>query len=213
MTLIVFDTGLRTSTPWYDIFPPKDVERLAQIKATQRVETHEERPADSDRDGAQRHDNRNKTAVYEKIGKPATPHPAVELAQDIMTTRVTTLDKDSSINAAWQIFQARDFRHIPVLNNGRLVGIVSERDILSRTSTIVPNKQPAHLGDPVHTVMSSQVLAGRPDTEIRLIASVFKDHHIGAMPIVDEYNKLKGIVTRSDILEMLITRVGFTLWS
>ena len=109
--------------------------------------------------------------------------------------------------------RTKQFRHIPIIDNEELVGIVSDRDILSRTSSIMPNLHPAHLGDPLHTIMTKQVLAGHPDTEIRLIASVFKDNHISAMPIIDNDNKLAGIVTRTDILDTLIQRVSFDIWS
>ena len=105
MTLIVFDAGLRTTTPWYDIFPPKDVEQLEQLKASRRVEKHEERSPEEEPSGHLPERKPAKTAIYESIDKPAVPSPAVKRARDIMTTQVTTLDKRASVNAAWQLFQ------------------------------------------------------------------------------------------------------------
>ncbi len=56
------------------------------------------------------------------------------------------------------------------------------------------------------------VLVARPISEVRAIARVMFEEHIGAMPIVGEAGELKGMLTRSDILRVLIAHLDFDQW-
>lgn len=213
MTLIVFDAGLRTTTPWYNIFPPKDVAPLQESKASNRVEKHEDRAPEFEQSSPQTGvPNKNaKTAVYEAIKHPAEEYKPVRLAKEIMTPKVVTLEKQATINDAWRLVQYQPFRHIPVLDNQKLCGLISDRDILAHTSSISLGHN-SRLDDPVQSIMVKKVVAGRPDTEIRLIAHALIGHRIGAVPIIDDQDQLVGIVTRSDVLKTLLHRVPVDAW-
>jgi CBS-domain-containing membrane protein len=60
--------------------------------------------------------------------------------------------------------------------------------------------------------MTTRVLTASPNTEIRQIAQVLFDEHIGTMPIIDEREHLIGLITRSDILQALIKPAPLDLW-
>ena len=154
--------------------------------------------------------------AYAETARPGFRQPALH-AEQIMSTPVTTLTPETSILEAWALFRQTRYRHIPVVDgNGRLTGIVSDRDLLRYAA--VNGRIPPYDGDspeartPIATLMKPRVLTATPDTEIRQIARVLIEQHIGAMPIMDGAGRLRGIVTRSDILRALVTHAPLELW-
>ncbi len=154
--------------------------------------------------------------AYAKTARPGFRQPALH-AEQIMSAPVTTLTPETSILEAWALFRQTRYRHIPVVDgSGRLVGIVSDRDLLRYAA--VNGRIPPYDDDspeartPIATLMKTRVLTATPDTEIRQIARVLIEQHIGAMPIMDAAGRLRGIVTRSDILRALVTHAPLELW-
>lgn len=125
------------------------------------------------------------------------------LASQIMTSRVTTLKPDDSLEKAWKIVYEKRFRHIPILSEkGKLVGIFSDRGLIHELFDFRKEKEKKKIC--IRDFMVSNVLTARPSTEISYIAKVFIDERIGSMPITDERDRLVGILTRSDILRTLV---------
>lgn len=141
--------------------------------------------------------------------------PAVSAIQ-IMSKPVMTLRPEASIEEAWELFQGRRFRHVPVVNQDEtLIGLLSDRDVLraAKNSVIPPMNQRTESQNPkIREVMTSPVLTAHPDTEIRAIAKAMFEERIGAMPIVDTTGRLLGMITRSDILRTVMQNVPFELW-
>ncbi len=112
----------------------------------------------------------------------------------------------------WRLFEQRSIHHLPVISNNEqhISGIISDRDYLIKV-----HMQENSTGIELQAVdiMTEQVLAASQDTEIRELARVMFDNQIGAVPIVDENDKLIGIVTRSDILKTLINVEPLELWT
>ncbi len=153
---------------------------------------------------------------YAQTARPVERQPALH-AHQIMSTPVTTLTPETSLLDAWALFRKTRYRHIPIVDDtGCLVGIVSDRDLLRYAA--VNGRIPPYDGDspeahtPIATLMKPRVLTATPDTEIRQIARVLIEQHIGAMPIMDYAGRLRGIVTRSDILRALVTHAPLELW-
>jgi acetoin utilization protein AcuB len=91
----------------------------------------------------------------------------------------------------------RRFRHLPVVHNEHLVGIVSDRDVVGRE------------GCSVADVMHHDVLTVTPDTPIEVAAALMLDNRIGALPVVAEgAQAIHGIVTQSDLFEVLVGLLG-----
>ena len=132
-----------------------------------------------------------------------------------MTSPVVVLTPEASITEALRPFQKNAFRHIPVVTSaGRLVSIVSDRDILRYLAGLSESyqQQIPHTSDArVKQLMTPQVLTASTDTDIRHIARLFVEQHIGAMPIVKN-GKLGGIITRSDVLGTVIRHYALELW-
>jgi acetoin utilization protein AcuB len=122
-----------------------------------------------------------------------------------MSSPVFTLPPDRPIDAAMRDFRIRRIRRAPVVENGDLVGIVSERDLLD----VLPGTLPqllavgeAALDTPVRDVMSSDVHTVGPDQPLETAAAIMLEQRVGGVPVVDE-GGLVGIITESDIFRTL----------
>ena len=142
--------------------------------------------------------------------------PAIR-ARQIMTSPVVSLHENTSIVEAWHLFRHRRFRHVPVLSaKGDLIGLLSDRALL-RYAAVSGNVPPYELNSPqsrisIKNICSDKVLTATPDVEIREIARLLFELHMGAMPIVDKYDNLVGIITRADILRTVVTQAPLELW-
>jgi acetoin utilization protein AcuB len=126
------------------------------------------------------------------------------IASQIMSHPVTTLPPDALLKEAWELFDKKRFRHIPIMTtDGKIVGILSDRTILHETSEFLHHDE-ADETRLVKEVMATNVLCAELNTDISQIAKIFVEEHVGAIPIVDTYDSLKGLVTRSDILRTII---------
>lgn len=120
----------------------------------------------------------------------------VVLVNEIMTRRVLTVTSDASLADARRLLEQHRIRHLPVMRDGRLVGVVSDRDLRS-----------AHAADARHAtvgdVMTPRPMTIGPRTRIEEAARLLVAHKIGGLPVVDG-NELVGIVTGDDLLRALI---------
>ena len=154
--------------------------------------------------------------AYENIDTAGTSGRSPILAKDVMSSPVVSLLATATVQQAQDLFQNRRFRHIPVINDhGQVWGIVSDRDMLRGKADPSAYRVPSAF-DPartlIHPFMSQPVLVAHPEAEVRGIARIMFEEHVGAMPIVSEVGKLVGMVTRSDILRVLISHPDFDQW-
>lgn len=127
------------------------------------------------------------------------------IASDIMSHPVVTLAPEDSLKEAFDLVCVSRFRHLPVLSEGQLVGMISDRGILLALHEKMSLKRY------VKDVMVRHVLYAHPTTKISRIAQVFWHERIGAMPIVNEKGELVGLLTRSDILRLLMKMPSFNI--
>jgi len=119
-----------------------------------------------------------------------------------MVKSVAFVKPTDTLRGASDLMEEFDFRHLPVLDNGKVVGILSDRDIL-RYST--QNGEFLEVPEmPVADAMSAIVLTCRPDDLISDIAQMMLTMKIDAIPITDENEELRGLITSSDLLRMLV---------
>ena len=129
------------------------------------------------------------------------------LVKDSMTREVVVLSPETTAGEALALCRERRIRHLPVLEAGRLVGIVSDRDLRSAAPG---------LGDParasalekirVSEVMTRDVATTRPDDPIEEAANRMREKRIGCLPV--EVERLVGILTSSDVMEALVQLIG-----
>lgn len=141
--------------------------------------------------------------------------PAI-LAKQIMSSPVLTLSPTAEMSEVWEVIQGKRFRHIPILSSeGRLIGILSDRDVFRATIKIIMTADQSEVTTsrrPIEQIMVKNVLSASPDTEIRAIARILFEERIGAMPIVGKEGELVGMLTRSDILRTVVNEAPLELW-
>lgn len=129
--------------------------------------------------------------------------------RDSMTRDVATLGPEASVARAWHLCRERGVRHIPVVEDGRLVGLVSDRDLrdaspVRRTGDGEEDVYGwASLGD----IMSSSPVTIDPFDTIEHAAREIYERKIGCLPVVGE-DGLAGIITSSDMMRTLIELFG-----
>jgi len=133
-------------------------------------------------------------------------------AYQIMSSPVKTVKPEMKIIEVWDLFKISEIYHAPVVNaEGRIIGIVSDRDLLK--ALIIENGRVVNRTEGVISdIMEREVITSGRFTDIRRIAKVMFDEHIGSMPILDDNRKLEGIITRSDILHALVNYPPLKMW-
>lgn len=150
---------------------------------------------------------------YQRISLALERREPVLKAEQIMNSPVLSVEEDATFAEALELIESHRFRHLPVVSRARkLVGIISDRDLLRRSANAI-GAQRARLAESlVRDVMHGNVLSTLPDTEIRHIARVMFEERIGSMLIVNEKHQLEGILTRSDILRAVVAKGPEELW-
>lgn len=116
--------------------------------------------------------------------------------QEIMTTQVVTIDVDEPASAAWSQMERKRIRHLLVTEDGRLAGVLSERDLGGRSGASVRRNQT------VRELMTPQVASAKPTTTLREAANLMRGRLIGSLPVMED-GRVVGIVTATDVLEEL----------
>lgn len=117
-----------------------------------------------------------------------------------MIKELITVSPEDTLEKALQLMKLHSIRHLPVVEDGRLVGLVTE-------STIRQYARPEELGRPLREIMILNPITVSPDTTVDAAARIIYRHKIGSLPVV-EGDRLVGIITITDILEAFIELMG-----
>jgi acetoin utilization protein AcuB len=117
-------------------------------------------------------------------------------AHTAMTRDVLVVSPAVTAGAARRMMERKNVRHLPVVTGGRLVGILSDRDLLPQAAASLTCGE----------AMTSSLVTCRPDTSVSRIAELMLAHKIDSVPVVDEEQQLVGLVTSSDLLSLLVER-------
>ncbi|MFZ2062340.1 MAG: CBS domain-containing protein [Candidatus Binatus sp.] len=120
---------------------------------------------------------------------------------NLMTPDPITIDQYDMLSKAKCLMDEGGFRRLPVLDEGRLVGIVTERDLREYTGYLESTRVTAAMRTPLITVT--------PHNTVEDAACLMLKHKIGGIPVVAE-GKLVGIVTSSDLLNAFLNVVRAT---
>ena len=112
-----------------------------------------------------------------------------------MSTALLTVNASEPISEAYAEMAVGIVRHLPVVDDrGRLVGVLSDRDVLRALSA----KHPPCVAE----VMSRDVITTRPEANAHVAADLMLDNKISSLPVVDDTGALVGLVTQTDYLEL-----------
>jgi acetoin utilization protein AcuB len=118
--------------------------------------------------------------------------------KSFMTTSAHAIGRDQSIKLAHERMQGLGVRHLPVLDGGVLVGVISERDI-ALVSTLTPDQIDTLT---VEEAMSTEPYSVAPEADVVDVASQMADHKYGSAVVMD-HNKVAGIFTTTDAMHLL----------
>lgn len=127
------------------------------------------------------------------------------IIREVMNTNLSTIIPEVRLNDAYKLMLKKGIRHLPVVENDKLVGIVTDRDLRLATSKL--SEHPFDPESQVKDIMSKPVRSANPSDPIETITQVMRELKIGCMPIVED-GMLVGIVTISDLLDALLMLTG-----
>jgi CBS domain-containing protein len=133
---------------------------------------------------------------------------AAKTVRDIMAQNPATLDRNETLDLAESIMNLGRIRHMPVVDDGKLVGIVSQRDMFRSaliTSLGFGRKTTGALIKTItiEEIMTENVITISPDTSIKEAARQMMDKKIGCLPVL-EGDRLVGIITETDMLRYVV---------
>ena len=126
-----------------------------------------------------------------------------------MTKRVLSVELNDTIGAARQIMAKHRVNQLPVITDGELLGIVTDRDIRDAYPTSMVINRAEEIDRFANTctveeVMTFNVLSVQPETSLETAVKILRRHRIGSLPVVKN-GKVVGILTRSDILDFALS--------
>jgi len=132
-----------------------------------------------------------------------------------MTRKVITVGPETGIFKAQELMAKSKIRHLPVIEpNGRLIGIVTDRDIRSALPYKFFEQHPGKEEKEkfsklqIKDIMSKNPITISPTYTIQDALVMIQDAKVGALPVVDEENRLKGIISVRDLLRAFINVLG-----
>ena len=127
-------------------------------------------------------------------------------ARDVMTAPVFVVDPDATVAHARNLMVRHKISRMPVMEAGRLAGIITKKDIAYRLRQGEPAWRRRPLDRiPVGVLMTENPIVVAPDTGVREIARIFVDRNISSVPVVDE-GAVTGIVTKTDLMKSALVR-------
>ncbi len=127
---------------------------------------------------------------------------------EIMSTNLHVLDKDASIAEAGQLFKNHKIHHIPIVEDGLLIGLISKSDFLFFKRGFLENQDDAKMEEirlnnyQVSHIMTKGIATMEPEERINIALEIFKENIFHAIPVTKN-KELMGIVTTYDIIKHL----------
>lgn len=120
---------------------------------------------------------------------------AETLVRDAMTASPHAIDPDTPVLEAARIMRAQDVGSVPVCEQDRLIGVLTDRDIVVRV--VAEAKDPGE--ETAAAVASREVVAVRPDQSLAEALELMSQHQVRRLPVVEEGRRLVGILAQADV--------------
>lgn len=128
---------------------------------------------------------------------------------ELMSTELVTLTEDETLAHAQRCMERGRIRHLPVVRDRRLVGLVTHRDLLAASFSIFAEVESDEQRRVFVTVLVSEVMhrdlmTVGPDTPVAEAARILLRSKYGCLPVVDDGGRLVGLVTEADFLRLTV---------
>ncbi len=128
------------------------------------------------------------------------------LISEIMTKNVITVAPGDSLQTVKEIFDQHRFHHVPVVQDGTLIGLVSKSDIYRISQGVSLGMKSESANKEifrtllVEEVMTTKLAKLNPNDRLDVAAEIFSENLFHAIPVVDDQNKLVGVLTTYDLI-------------
>ncbi len=138
-------------------------------------------------------------------GHAGTGSSTAPTVAEIMTRRIETVSMDDELRLVREIFEREKFHHLIVVESGRAVGVISDRDLLKHLSPFLGRvSERAQDSDTLrrraHQVMSRPLVSCGPEASITFAARLMLERKLSCLPVIDGRERCVGIVTLRDVL-------------
>ena len=124
---------------------------------------------------------------------------------DVMTARPRCAAPDTPLSQVAELMDTANIGAIPIVDGDRLVGMITDRDIVVRA--VATAKDPRAM--PSRDISSGQLVTVAPDQDLSAALQLMAQHQVRRLPVVDDGNRLVGVVSQADVaLEMKDKSVG-----
>lgn len=123
-----------------------------------------------------------------------------------MTPAVRSVTPETTVGELYRLFAADDFDAYPVVQDDKLVGIVSKLDAL-KPFAFTEHQLIPHYKDGMQTtideIMSANVVAVEPEVRLQRVLELMIKHRLKSLPVVDRWQNLVGIIAREDVMRAM----------
>jgi CBS domain-containing protein len=156
------------------------------------------------------HDTAASAGTHVEVIPVMTTH--IPTVRDVMTSSAATLNVSDHLDLARDIMTIGRIRHLPVVLDGRVVGIVSQRDLFRAAISSALKADPAAQLEwlskiPICDVMSKPVYTAQANWPLRRAVNLMLEKRIGCLPVVGD-GTLIGLLSESDCLRLLAEQLG-----
>lgn len=133
--------------------------------------------------------------------------------RNYMTTNPFTVAPDATVAETLELMRAKDIRRVPVVKNGKLVGIITERKLLEVSPSPATSLSIFEINyllskTRIESIMTKDLVTVTPDNLLEEAALLMREYDVGGLPVTDN-EKLVGIITETDLFDSLIEIMGF----
>ncbi|RXJ89079.1 CBS domain-containing protein [Arcobacter sp. CECT 8983] len=150
--------------------------------------------------------------TYKEIANIDTKEPIFHIS-DLMRTDVITLNTNNKVNEAYEIMEENEIRQIPILDpeTNKIIGMVTHKVLLDYIFNDLEYAE--HNSEKtLDNLELREVITAHPLTDIRRVAKVMVDFSLTAIPVVDENDMIRGIVSRANILKAVANTPPLQIW-
>lgn len=128
--------------------------------------------------------------------------------KDLMSRDIVAVKMDEALSRVKELFEETAFHHLLVLENGRLLGVISDRDLLKSLSPKIDTaaettQDLASLNKKAHQIMTPKPISLNLNSNVREAVEIFNQNPISCIPIIDDDDKPVGILSWRDIMREL----------
>ena len=129
-----------------------------------------------------------------------------QVTADVMTRNAKTVAREVTLRELGELFEKDDFNAYPVEESSQIVGLVSKFDVLACFVFTPAHMVPRYddlMKQTVADIMTPDFIYARVDTRLTRVLQLMVEHHIRSMPVIEDHQRLAGMISREDVMGAL----------